>query len=160
MFSVFKNINQFANKSKLLDGFAIFCALYLLYLLIMFLFLFAFFSNNWQIFVYPLLSGLFSAFVINKIIYIFFKERRPAEFKNTNILIGVPKNPSFPSRHSSLLFGMSFLLFFYSLPLAIFFIVCSSLVGISRVFCGVHWFRDILAGVFVGLISALLIHFL
>jgi undecaprenyl-diphosphatase len=160
MFSVFKNINQFANKSKLLDGFAIFCAVYLLYLLIIFLFLFAFLSNNWPIFIYPFSSGLFSAFVISKIIYIFFRERRPAEFKNTNILIGVPKNPSFPSRHSSLLFGMSFFLLFYNLPVAIFFIICSCFVGISRVFCGVHWFRDILAGAFVGLISALFIHLL
>jgi undecaprenyl-diphosphatase len=155
MFSVFKNINRFANKSKLLDGFAIFCARYLIYVLLFFLFLFAFFTGNWQIFVYPFLSGLFAAFVLDKIIYFFYKEHRPAELKNSIILIPVPKNPSFPSRHASLAFGISFCLLFYNFPLAIIFLILSCFIGVARVFCGVHWFHDILAGVFVGFISAL-----
>lgn len=160
IFSVFRNINCLANKSKLLDAFAIFCARYLLYLLIIALLIFSFISNSWQIFVYPLLSGLFSAFVLDKIIYIFYKKHRPAELKSAKVLIPVPHNPSFPSRHTSLLFGVSFYLFFYSTPLAIFFIICSCLVGISRVFCGVHWFTDIVAGVFVGFMSTAAIYIL
>ena len=39
MISVFKNINRFVGKSKLLDWFAIFCAKYLLYVIIAVLFL-------------------------------------------------------------------------------------------------------------------------
>lgn len=160
MISVFKNINRFANKSKLLDVFAVFCATYLLYLMLIFLLLFAFIVHNWHVFFYPLLSGLFAAFVIDKIIYIFYKEQRPAGLKSTKILIPVPKNPSFPSRHASLLFGVSFYLFlyFYNTPLAVFFIICSCFVGVARVFSGVHWFRDILAGAFVGFVSALMVH--
>lgn len=157
-FSVFKNINRFANKSKLLDLSAVFCARYLLYLMVVFLLLFAFATGSWQIFFYPLLSGLISAFVLDKIIYVFYKRHRPAELKSANILIPVPKNPSFPSRHTSLLFGISFYLFFYNTPLAIFFVICSCLVGIARVFCGVHWFSDILAGAFVGFVSALAVY--
>jgi undecaprenyl-diphosphatase len=160
IFSVFKNINSFVNKSKLLDGFAIFFARYLLYLLIIFLLLFAFSIHNWNIFFYPLLSGLFAAFIINRIIYLFFKEHRPAELKTAKILIPVPRNPSFPSSHASFLFGLSFYLFFFSIPLAVIFIICSCLVGIARVFCGVHWFHDILAGAFVGFVSSLIIYYL
>lgn len=159
-FSVFRNINRFANQSKVIDAFAVFCARYLLYLMLIFLLLFASIIHNWHIFFYPLLSGLFAAFVINKIIYFFYKEQRPAEFKNTKILIPVPKNPSFPSRHASLLFGISFYLFFYNTPLAVFFIICSCLIGIARVFCGVHWFRDILAGAFIGFVSTIIIYYL
>lgn len=154
MFSVFKNINNFAGKSKILDGVAIFCASYLVYLIIFALFVEAIFFHSRGIFVYPLLSGFCAAFVFNEIVYIFYKEKRPAEFRSTNVLIKVPKNPSFPSQHASFIFGMSFYLFFYSAPLAVFFIILSCLVGIARVFCGVHWFRDILAGALVGLASS------
>lgn len=160
MFSVFKNINRFANRSKLLDVLAVFCAKYLLYLILISLFLFAYAIHNLYLFFYPFLSGLFAAFVIDKIIYTFYKERRPAESKNATVLITVPKNPSFPSRHASLLFGISFYLFFYSIPLAIFFTICSCIIGVARVFCGVHWFRDILGGVAAGFISALIVYYL
>jgi undecaprenyl-diphosphatase len=155
MFSVFKNINRFANKSKLLDGFAVFCARYLLYVLLIFLLASAVIIGNWRIFIYPFLSGLFSAFVITKIIYLFYKERRPAELRSSKVLIPVPNNPSFPSGHASFVFGLSFLLFLYNIPLAIIFIILSCFVGTARVFCGVHWFHDILAGVLTGLLSAL-----
>lgn len=158
MFSVFKNINRFAGKNKLLDSFAIFCAKYLAYLISAYLFLFAILSHHLSIFLSPFFSGCLGAFVIDTIIYIFYKEKRPAELKNTNLLIAVPKNPSFPSRHTSFVFGLSFCLFFFDIQLATVFIVCSCLTGISRVFCGVHWFRDILAGVLVGLVSALIIY--
>lgn len=160
MFSVFKNINRFAKKSKLLDDFAVFCAKYLIVLMMVFLVIFALVSHSWRAFFYPLLAGLVGAFVVNKIVYIFYKEKRPAEFKGTNILISVPKNPSFPSRHAAVAFGISFYLFFYSFPLAIVFIICSCFVGVARVFCGVHWFHDILGGVAAGLISAIIIYYL
>lgn len=154
MISIFKNINRFAGKSKPLDWFAIFCARYLIYISVVFLFGSAVYSHSKGLFVYPLLSGLCAAFIFDKIIYVFYREHRPAELKTSNVLIPVPKNPSFPSRHASLLFGISFYLFFYNIPLAIVFVICSCLVGIARVFCGVHWFRDILAGAFVGFLSA------
>jgi undecaprenyl-diphosphatase len=164
MFSVFRNINKFAGKSKLLDGFEIFCARWLIYLMVVFLFVCAFNFHSKGLFVYPLLSGLCAAFVFDKAIYIFFKEKRPATLKSTTVLIPVPQNPSFPSRHASLIFGISFYIFFYStawaFPLALVFLACSCLIGIARVFCGVHWPRDILAGAFVGFISALIVYFL
>jgi len=158
MFSVFKNINRFASKSKLLDAFEVFCAKHLLYVLMVFLLVFSCFVNDLKIFFYPLLSGLFSAFVITKIIYILYKEKRPANLKGSTVLIKVPSNPSFPSRHAALIFGMSFCLFFFNDNLAIIFLIFSCFIGIGRVFCGVHWFRDIIAGALVGFLSSLVIY--
>ena len=160
MFSVFKNINRFAGKYKLLDGFAVFCARYLLYAMLAVLFLSAVALHSKGIFFYSLLSGLAAAFVVNTIIYIFYKKSRPAELRNTKVLIAVPQNPSFPSRHAALAFGISFYLFFYSAPLAVIFLVCSCLIGISRVFCGVHWFSDIIGGIVSGVASSLVIYYL
>lgn len=159
MFSVFKNINNFANKSKLLDAFAIFCARYLLYLMLVYLLAFAYAVNDLSLFINSLLAGLF-AVVIGKIVDFFYKKRRPAELESTKILIPVPRNLSFPSRHASITFGVSFYILFYNVPLAVIFIICSSFVGIARVFCGVHWFRDILGGVVTGLLSAVIIYYL
>ncbi len=160
MFSVFKNINRLAGRSKLLDIFEIFCARQLIYLMVSGLFISAIFFHSRGLFAYSLLSGLCAAFVFGKIVQFFYKEQRPAEFKGTNVLISVPKNLSFPSRHASLAFGISFHLFFYSFPLAIIFIICSCLVGIARVFCGVHWFRDIIGGVVAGLLSSFVVYYL
>lgn len=160
VFSVFKNINQFAGKSKVLDAFAVFCARILPYLMVTFLAIFYIFTKNIFVFIYALLSGLFARFAINEAIYLFYKEKRPAQLKGARVLIPVPRYPSFPSGHASFFFGISFLLLLYNVPLAIIFILCSCLMGIARVFCGVHWPRDILAGIFVGFISALSIYYL
>jgi undecaprenyl-diphosphatase len=160
MFSVFKNINRFAGKSELFDWFAIFCAKYLLYVMIAVLFLSALALHSKGIFFYSLLSGLVGAFVFNTLIYVFYKKQRPAEFKSSKVLITVPQNPSFPSRHAALAFGLSFYVFFYSYPLAIFFLICSCVIGVARVFCGVHWFSDILGGVVSGAASSVIIYYL
>jgi len=158
IFSVFRNINRFANKSKILDAFAIFCAKYLLYLMLLSLFFIAVTFHSRGMFFYPLVSGLSGAFIINTAIYYFYKKHRPAELKGTKTLISVPENPSFPSRHAALTFGVSFYLFFYSTYLAVIFLVCSCFVGLARVFCGVHWFSDILGGIVSGLVSAIIIY--
>ena len=160
MISIFKDINKFAGKWKWLDLIAIFCARYLPYLMVVFLFIFAILNRNWQILFYPLLSALFGLFIINNLIYFFYIEKRPAYLWATKLLIPVPKNPSFPSSHTEFFSAISFSLFFYNVNLAIIFLALTCLVGIARVFCGVHWFRDILGGLVAGVFSAIIIYYL
>lgn len=160
MFSVFKNINKFAGRWKFLDYFAIFCARFLPFFIIVFLILFFLFQNNLRVLSLCILSGLFARYAVNEAIYVFYKKQRPAGIKNTKVLIPIPKNPSFPSGHASLFFGISFLLFFHNLVFGIIFLVLSFLIGMARVFCGAHWGRDILAGAGAGAMATLLINYL
>lgn len=160
MISVFKNLNYFAGKWKALDVAAIFCARFLPYLMAIFLFFYSVCISNISLFFYAVLSGLFARFVINELAHLFYKRQRPAYLEQTKILIPVPRNFSFPSGHSSFFFGISFFLIFYNIYLAITFIVLSFVIGTARVFCGVHWFRDILGGCVAGLMSAGIIYYL
>ncbi len=160
VFSVFRNINQFAKRWQVLDITAIFFARYIPYLMVIFLFFYAIYISNIYLFFYAVLSGLFSRFIINELVHLFYKEQRPTELEETKILIPIPKNSSFPSGHSSFFSGISFFLIFYNIYLAIIFIVLSFLIGIARVFCGVHWFRDILGGFVAGSVSAVITYYL
>jgi undecaprenyl-diphosphatase len=159
MISIFKDINQFARKWKTLDGFAIFCARILPYLMVVFLFFYSVYISNVYLFIFAILSGLFARFIVNELVHLFYKEIRPARLEGTKVLIPVPQNYSFPSGHSSFFFGVSCFLIFYNTYLAIIFILLSFLIGIARVFCGVHWFRDILGGFVAGLLSAIIIYY-
>ena len=158
--SVFGNINYFVGKSKLLDALAIFCARFLPYLMVAFLFGFCFYRNDVRLFFYAILSGVFARVVINELVHLFYKRQRPPRVVEAKVLIPLPKNYSFPSGHASFFFGLSFLLLFFEKDLAIIFIVLTCIVTVSRVFCGVHWFRDILAGALAGFISAIIIYYL
>lgn len=158
MISIFRNINQFAKRWLALDITAVFFARYVPYLMVAYLFFYSIYTSSIYLFIYAVLSGLVARFVINELIHLFYKESRPADLKETKLLIPVPKSFSFPSGHSSFFFGISLFLFFYGTYLAVIFVILSFLVGIARVFCGVHWFRDILGGFIAGCLSALIVY--
>ncbi len=77
--------------------------------------------------------------------------RRPYEVLDIEPL--VPKDTegkSFPSRHvfSAGVIAMAFL--FVSLPLGIIYTIVALVVAATRILTGVHWFRDVIAGIAVG----------
>jgi len=157
-FLTFENLNFFAKKWKTLDAFAIFFARYLPYLLFCFLIAFSFYYDFINIFLGALVAGCIGR-LINEFVHIFYKIKRTAYLTGTKVLVPFAKNYSFPSGHASFFFGISFYLFFYFKLLGTIFLLLSFLIGIARVFCGVHWTKDIFGGVFTGLISAFVINY-
>jgi undecaprenyl-diphosphatase len=67
---------------------------------------------------------------------------------------------SFPSGHSAIVFAIAMAIFYFNKKWGIVAFVLAILVGISRVYVGVHWPIDILAGALVGILSGIIVHLL
>ena len=104
------------------------------------------------------MAGLI-AFAMELSFYYIIKKniRRPRPFRKIsgiNCLIAPPDEFSFPSGHTGAAFLMAFLIGAAFPILAIPALTWASLVGFSRVYLGVHYPTDVLAGMVLGLTSA------
>jgi undecaprenyl-diphosphatase len=150
---IFRAINNLAYKSPFLDGLAILFAKYSGYLLILTLFFLL--IKNWKkyknLVIASLIAAFISRFVIVEIIRHLYFRPRPFAENIVNFLIAHKPTASFPSGHTSFYFAISAVVFFYNKKLGLVFLLTSLLMGISRVYCGLHWPADILAGALIGI---------
>lgn len=155
---IFQQINNLALKNLYLDEVAIFCASFLGYILIgiLFVFLIKNFKKYYKIVTLAFISGIFARFII-EIIRFIWNRPRPFISNSVNLLIRHSPSASFPSGHATFFFALSYLIFLYNKKIGLLFLIASFLISISRVFCGIHWPFDILAGALVGILSALII---
>ena len=74
-------------------------------------------------------------------------------------VIGVDKLSSFPSGHTNMAFSimMTFMLF---LKVHFVFMVIPIIVGLSRVYLGVHYPSDTVIGMLIGTFSSIIVYFL
>ena len=156
---IFQQINNLALKNLYLDEVAIFCASFLGYILIgvLFILLIKNFKKYYKIATQAFISGIFARFIIVEIIRFIWHRPRPFISNSVNLLINHSPSASFPSGHAAFFFALSTLIYFYNKKTGILFLIVSFLISISRVFCGIHWPFDILAGALVGILSALII---
>ena len=113
------------------------------------------FSSNAALQLFAL--TLFKLFVIERTIYLVVKnvskrERPSTRFSNVVALVNASDRFSFPSGHTA----AAFLLATCTLPvmpaLGCVFYIWATAVGLSRIFLGVHYPSDILAGVLLGVL--------
>ncbi len=159
-FSIFQLINQFAGRWIFLDAIGIFFAKYSGYVLVAILLSFLFFGNknkNFKMVIEAFLSAIFSRFVIVNIIRFIYSRPRPFVNHQVHLLI-TETGGSFPSGHAALFFALSFIVYFFNKKAGITFLIISFLMGIARIFVGVHYPSDILGGILVGYFSAWLIN--
>lgn len=141
-----------------MDLIIIFSAEYLGYILLA-VFLILFFKNRNKSFLFiPLISALVSRFIFTEIIRFFYFRPRPFIGGNVQALIEPIQSASFPSGHAAFFFALSAGVYFFNKKAGLWFFIISFVIGLARVFAGVHYFSDILGGFAVGVFSFWLIN--
>ena len=158
---MFEQINGFALKYFWLDFSGIFFAQYLAYILIALLFLFLIynFKRYWKMVIEAGISAVLARLIV-EIIRWFWYNPRPFMENNVNLILPYKATSSFPSGHAAFFFALSCSVYFYNKKAGILFFIASFFIVLARVFVGIHWPMDILAGALVGVISALFVNFL
>lgn len=150
---IFNFINGLAGRWPLLDFTGIFFAKYFEYFLlfVLLLFLIKDYKKYWRMVAEALVAAIFVRFVLVEIIRIIRFRARPFTYENFTQLIPYDfDKTSFPSGHASFYFALSTVIYGYNKKAGILFYIASFLIIISRVFVGIHWPSDILAGAVLG----------
>ena len=151
---IFQQINSLAGKSVYLDNLAIFFAGYFEYVLAALVFLLLW--KKWGAVFRVFAAAILARYGFVELIRFFLVRPRPFVENNVNLLLE-HTGASFPSGHAAFFFALSFIVYHYNKKAGTGFFIASFLISISRVFCGIHWPTDILAGAIIGVFSGWLI---
>lgn len=100
------------------------------------------------------------AFIIGKICGAFHLNYQPfVELSDVNKLIEKEKDNSFPSDHTILFFSFCITFWLFKRGWSILWIFLAILVGISRIWVGVHYPFDVVVGIVISFATATIIYF-
>ena len=154
---IFEYINSFAGQWFLLDQLGIFLAQSAGYALLGILaFLFLFRSYQRRMVIVSAISAVVARGILVTAIRFFYHRARPISVDAVHQLVTNDKW-AFPSGHASFFFALSTGVYLYNKKLGIFFYAVSLLMGVARIFVGVHWPSDILGGAFLGTIVGIVV---
>jgi len=154
---LFNLINGFAGRWQWLDYTEMFFAQYFEYFLwvCLVLFLIVNVKKYWKMVAEAFLAAGITKFILAEFIrWLWF---RPRPFVSLNFIPLINQSASeasFPSGHASFYFAMSTIVYLYNKKVGILFYIATILITLARVFSGVHWPSDILAGALLGIFTA------
>lgn len=152
---LFQLINGLAGKSAYLDKLGVFCGEYLGYVLMAIVLVI--FWKKWREVISTFLAGILARFGIVELIRLFWEKPRPFIENSVNLLVNHEDTGSFPSGHAAFYFALAAVVYSYNKKIGIWFFVAAFLISLSRIFIGVHWPSDVLAGAIVGIFSGWLV---
>lgn len=152
--SAFFFIFGLSGKSQISDDLMIFAAKYLIYFTIVFTFAMAIkmgFKEKKAI----LLSifGLGVVLLLVILIRLFYIEPRPFVTLDIKPLIDHNTDAAFPSMHTSIMAVIAFAFIYYKSKLGLLLLTLAFLVGLSRIYVGVHYPLDIIGGFLAAWLS-------
>ncbi|MCW9129421.1 undecaprenyl-diphosphatase [Bacillus paramycoides] len=159
-YTVFQWINNFAGSSKLLDTLMIAITNSVPYVAILFM-LILWFNNGKKEYAirkqYTVLYTTLSvsiALLVNVLIHAVYYHPRPFITHHVNQLVPHAADSSFVSDHSVLVFSIAFAFILRGEKLKYIALIWAILVGVSRMYVGVHYPLDILGAAFLTFITS------
>ncbi|KAB7649582.1 undecaprenyl-diphosphatase [Bacillus cereus] len=162
-YTVFQWFNNFADSSKLLDTIMVAITNSAAYVAVLFM-LILWFNNGKKenairkqyTVLYTTLSVII-ALVVNVLIHAVYYHPRPFVSHDVHQLVPHAADSSFVSDHSVLVFSIAFVFILRGEKLKYIALLWAVLVGISRMYVGVHYPLDILGAAFLTLITSALV---
>lgn len=156
--TVFNFINGLAGHWQILDWIGIFFAEYFQYVLGLALLAIVLISKEKtakiRMAVTAILAAILARFAVKSLILMFYSNPRPYALGAIK-LVATPGEDfqSFPSGHALFFFSAATAIYCYDKKLGLAFFAAAAIVGVARIFVGVHWPSDILAGAVLGTIT-------
>jgi undecaprenyl-diphosphatase len=156
--SLFEKINNLASVYKILDWIGIFFADYLIYIALAVILIVLFLKRYRLMAIAIVISVFISRIIITEPLKMIFHRARPyVVLENVRKLVVENTDyASFPSGHAAIFFAIAAAIFFFNRKLGIFTFIVAILVGLSRIYVGVHWPIDIVAGAIIGIVSGII----
>ncbi|MEK9153180.1 MAG: phosphatase PAP2 family protein, partial [Patescibacteria group bacterium] len=104
------------------------------------------------------LAGFWGFFIAGAIGFLWDRPR-PFVLGDARLIIAHAASPAYPSTHASIFFALSTIVFLYNKKAGFWFLLASAVMSLARVFCGLHWFSDVLAGMGVGILIGLAVYY-
>jgi undecaprenyl-diphosphatase len=112
------------------------------------------FRNAWNI-----AWAVFLTWMVVSLIKVLVAFPRPFQtIKNLHVLISLPSSYSFPSGHAAVTMALATAVYFYRKRLGELLFVYAFVVGMARVYVGVHYPLDVGAGFLIGYLIPKLLH--
>ena len=164
-YALFRLVNGLAGRWSLVDEFFRFFANdYVVPTALVALLVVAWFSGDprWRRVVVHALLALLLANVVVKLCNLVWFRPRPFTYNEVNLLFYFPSDSSFPSNSAAAVWALAWALYLRmgKRMLGTLSLILAALMGLSRIWVGVHYPLDILGGAAIGIATATVIeHF-
>ncbi|MFE4814527.1 undecaprenyl-diphosphatase [Peribacillus simplex] len=158
--TLFRMINNLGKQYADLNPFFVFIAEYMIYFLVLAVLMFLFSRRNKnRVMVICAFITLVISELLAKIAGQFHSNNQPfAELPNVNRLVEKAVNNSFPSDHTIIFFSFCITFWLFKRGWGILWVILAVLVGISRIWVGVHYPADVLVGAIISIVSATIVY--
>ena len=113
---------------------------------------------RWLMLFEGFLAGFWGFFIAGVIGFLWARPR-PFVLGDVRLIVAHAASPAYPSTHASIFFALSTIVFLYNKKAGVWFLLATSIMSVARVFCGFHWFSDVLAGMGLGIFIGLAVYY-